>query len=88
MINLYRIKTSRKYSIRNFREFSRGYTDIFSNKVLNSEDFPYKKLNSLIQDENIVILQGDKGSSMVIMDKSEYLQKVEDMLEEGISKVT
>ena len=45
-------------------------------------------MNSLIQDENIVILQGDKGSSMVIMDKSEYLQKVEDMLEEGISKVT
>ena len=41
-----------------------------------------------MQDENIVILQGDKDSSLVIMDKSDYIQKLEDMIEEGINKVT
>ena len=41
-----------------------------------------------MQDENIVILQRDKDSSLVIMDKSDYIQKLEDMIEEGINKVT
>ena len=56
--------------------------------VLNSEDFTYKILKSLMQDENIVILQGYKDSSMVIIDKSDYTQKLEDMIEQGISKGT
>ena len=56
--------------------------------VLNSEDFTYKILKSLVQDENIVILQGYKDSSMVIIDKSDYTQKLEDMIEQGISKGT
>ena len=37
-----------------------------------------------MQDQNIVILQGDKESSVVIMDKS--YPKLEDMIEQGISK--
>ena len=41
-----------------------------------------------MQDENIVILQRDKDSSLVIMDKSDYIQKLEDMIEEGISRDT
>ena len=44
--------------------------------VLNSEDFTYKILKSLMQDENIVILLGYKDSSMVIIDKSDYTQKL------------
>ena len=67
--------------LENSHEFLRGYTDIFSKNNLNSEDFTYKNLKSLIQD-NIVILQGDKDSSVVIMDKSDYIQKLEDMIEE------
>ena len=74
--------------LENFHEFLKGYTDIFSKNVLNSEDFTYKNLKSLIQNQNIVILQGDKYSSVVIMDKSDYTQKLEDMIEEEISKGT
>ena len=74
--------------LENFHDFLRGYTDIFSKNVLNSEDFTYKNLESLVQDENLVILQGDKDSSVVIMDKSDYIQKLENMIEEGINKGT
>ena len=61
---------------------------MFSKNVLNNEDFTYKNLKSLIQDENIVILQGDKDSSVLIMDKKDYIQKLENMIEEGINKDT
>ena len=37
-------------------------------------------LKSLTQDENIVILQGDKDSSVAIMDKSDCIHKLEDMI--------
>ena len=46
--------------LENFHEFLRGYTDIFSKNVSNSEDFTYKNLKSLIHDQNIVILKGFK----------------------------
>ena len=71
----------------NFHEFLRGYTDIFSKNILNSKDFTYKNL-SVMQDKNIVILQGDKDSSVIIIDKSDYIQKLEDMIEKGIIKGT
>ena len=74
--------------LENFNDFLRGYTDIFSKNVLNSEDFTYKNLKSLKQDENIVIILEDKDSRGVIMDKSDYIQKLEDMIEEGISRDT
>ena len=48
-----------------------SFDKIFAN-VLNSEDFTYKSLKSLIQNQNIVILQGDKDSSLVIIHKSDY----------------
>ena len=48
--------------LENFHEFLRSYTDIFSKNVLNSEDFTYKNIKSLIQDQNIVILKGNKDS--------------------------
>ena len=74
--------------LESFHEFLRGYTDMFSKNVLNNEDFTYKNLKSLIQDENIVILQGDKDSSVLIMDKKDYIQKLQNTIEEGINKGT
>ena len=70
--------------LENFHEFLRGYTDMFPKNV----DFTYKNLKSLIQDENIAIFQGDKDSSVVITDKIDYIQKLENMIEDGINKGT
>ena len=59
-----------------FEEFLRGYNDIFSNNVLNSEDFTYKNLKSLIQDQNVAVFKGDKDSSVVIIDNRDYIQNL------------
>ena len=59
-----------------FEEFLRGYNDIFSDNVLNSEDFTYKNLKSLIQDQNVAVFKGDKDSSVVIIDNRDYIQNL------------
>ena len=59
-----------------FEEFLRGYNDIFSNNVLNSEDFTYKNLKSLIQDQNVAVFKGDKDSRVVIIDNRDYIQNL------------
>ena len=74
--------------LENFHEFLRGYTDIFSKNVLSTNDETYKKLKHLIRKSNIVILRGDKDSSMVIMNRSDYIEKLEGMIEEGVKKGT
>ena len=79
------LKKVKNIKLENFHEF---LTDIFSKNILNYKDLTYKNLKSLIQDENIVILKGNKDSSVVIMDRSDYIQKLEDILEERISKGT
>ena len=79
-------KKKENIQLEDFHEFLRACTDIFSKNVFNSEDFAYKNLKFLIQDENIVILQRDKDASVAIVNKSGYIQKLEDMIEEGISK--
>ena len=54
------LKKVENIQLENFHKFLRVCTNIFSKNVLNSEDFTYKNLKSLIQDENMVILHGDK----------------------------
>ena len=81
-------KKVEQLQLEDFHEFLRGYTDIFARNIYNTEDFTYKHLKNLIQDQNIVILQGDKDSSIVIMDRNDYIEKLENMIEDGIRKGT
>ena len=74
--------------LENFHEFLRGYTDIFSKNVLSTNDETYKNLKNLIRKSDIVILRGDKDSSVVIMNRSDYVEKLEGMIEEGVKKGT
>ena len=74
--------------LENFHEFLRGYTDIFSKNVLSANDETYKNLKNLIRKSDIVILRGDKDSSVVIMNRSDYIEKLEGMIEEGVKKGT
>ena len=74
--------------LENFHEFLLGYTDIFSKNVLSTNDERYKNLKNLIRKSNIVILRGDKDSSVVIMNRSNYIEKLEGMIEERVKKGT
>ena len=74
--------------LENFHEFLHGYTDISSKNVLSTNDETYKNLKNLIRKSDIVILRGDKDSSVVIMNRSDYTEKREGMIEEGVKKGT
>ena len=68
----------------NFHEFLRGYTDIFAENVIQT----YKEVKTLIHNKDVVILKGDKDSSILIMNKTNYIKKIETMIEEGIKNGT
>ena len=45
-------------------------------------------MKNLIRKSDIVILRGDKDSSVGIMNRSDYIQKLEGVIEEGVKKST
>ena len=65
-----------------------GYTDICSKNALSTNNETYKNLKNLIRKSDMVILRGDKDSSVVIMNRSDYTEKLEGMIEEGVKKGT
>ena len=71
-----------------FHEFLRGHTDIFAKNMISTEDHTYKELKTLICNKDVVILKGDKDSSIVIMNKTDCITKIETMTEEGIKNGT
>ena len=54
-------------NLEHFREFLRGYTDIFTNNIYATKDYTYHNLPGMIQNKDIVVVKGDKDSSVVIM---------------------
>ena len=58
----------------NFHELMRSYTDIFSKNF--STDYIYSNLKRLIKDENTTTVAEDKGSSILIMNKNDYVRKI------------
>ena len=67
----------------NLHEFLRKATNIFSQNIKYSKDNTFLKTKELRDNEDIVLLSGDKDSSVVIMHEVDYKKKVTDMLEEG-----
>ena len=68
-----------------FHEFLRGHIDKFTQNIYHSKDNTVKSLKDIRNNKNIVILSGDKDSSVVIMNKIDYINKVDDMINEGIT---
>ena len=68
-----------------FHEFFRGYTDIFIKNISNTKDHTYNNLKGLIKNKNLCILSGDKDSCVIIMNKQDYMVKLEEMLKEHMS---
>ena len=74
-------------NLEHFHEFLRGYTDIFTNNIYATKDYTYHNLCGMIQNKNVVV-KGDKDSSVVIMKKSDYVTKLDTMIDDGIIKGT
>ena len=70
----------------NFHEYLKSVTNNISNKVYRDKDNTFKLLNSLRKNENIVVISADKESCTVILNETDYVNKVNAMISEGISK--
>ena len=82
-----RVTHTLKYENREeFHEFLRAYTDIFTNNVYKTKDFTYYKLKNLINNKEVAIVPGDKDSTVVVMNRTDYINKMQSMIEEGIQK--
>ena len=67
-------------------EFLRANADIFTKNVYSTNDNTYKKLQRLMRNKDIAVIPGDKDSSVVIMDKTDYNRKLQHMIDDGIEK--
>ena len=75
-------------NLKHFHEFLRGYTDIFTNNIYATKDYTYHNLRGMIQNKDIVVVKGDKDSSVVIMKKSDYVTKLDTTIDGSIIKGT
>ena len=73
-------------NLEHFCEFLRGYTDFFTNSIYATKDYTYHNLRRMIQNKDIVVVKGDKDSSAVILKKSDYVNKLDTMIDGGIIK--
>ncbi|XP_066923867.1 uncharacterized protein [Clytia hemisphaerica] len=69
-----------------FHELLRAYCDMFTKNIYDSKDYTYTNLKRLINNDSIVIIPGDKDSSVVVMNKVDYVNKLQAMINEGIDQ--
>ena len=60
-----------------FHEFLRAYCDKFTKNVYSTNNYTYSNLKRLIKDDTLVVIPGDKDSCVIIMDKVDYVTKME-----------
>ena len=69
-----------------FHEYLRKQTDTLSQNIYFSKDNMFKSTKQLRENENIVLLSGDKDTRITIMNKTDYQNKVQKMINDGISE--
>ena len=71
-----------------FHEFLREYTDVLTKIIIDTKRHTCNDLKRLIKNKNLLVLLGDKGSCVIIMNKQDCIQKLEDMLHDDIQRGT
>ena len=70
-----------------FHDFLTGYTDIFIKNINNTKDHTYNNLKRLIKNKNLCVLSEDKDA-WIIMNKQDYIQNLEDIINKDIKRGT
>ena len=65
-----------------FYEFLSSSTNIINNNIYPEKDNTVKSLSHLIKNNKILILTADKDSCTVTFNKSDYIWKVNNIIEE------
>ena len=80
------IKCVEDNKVEDFHEFLRAYTNIFTKNIYPTKGFTCKNLKNMINNDKLAIVSGDKDSCVVTMRREDYNDKLEAMLNHGISK--
>ena len=67
------------------KHFLRSTANRFTRNIYSDNDNTFRALQNLSRNKNIVILQCDKDSSVVLLPRSTYIDKLQSMNDEGIS---
>ena len=70
----------------NVHAYLRKMTNKFTQNNHHTKDNTYNDLHHLRNNKNIVLVSGDKESSIVVMNKVDYGKKVNGMIKEGIKE--
>ena len=69
-----------------FHEYLRSSTKVIANNVYQDPDNTFKSLNNLRNNSNIMILSANKETCTVILNRTDYIKKVNAMIDDGISQ--
>ena len=70
----------------NVHEYLRSWTNKFTENILCTKDNTFKSLKKLKQNDDIVLLNSNKESCVIILSKIDYVDKVNKMIQDGITK--
>ena len=69
-----------------FHDFLRLSTNIISNNIYSEKDNTVKLLSPLTKNDKIVVLAADKETCTVILNKRDYIKKVNKIIEQGMEQ--
>ena len=69
--------------LKDFHEFLRTYTDIFTKNVHATKNYTHNNFKNLTENKNLVVISGDKDSCVVILKRSDCDKKLQSMIDEG-----
>ena len=67
-------------------EYLKSSTKVIANNVYQDSDNIFKSVNNLRNNSNIIILSADKETCKVILNRTDYIKKVNAMIDDGISQ--
>ena len=59
-----------------FKHFFRIHSNLFHQNIFSTPDYTYKVLQKITTDPDLVVLSGDKDSSVIIMQCTDYVNKL------------
>ena len=68
----------------NFHEFLDAYVDIFTKSAYTTTYCIFKNLKGIVNNKNLLVVSGDKKSCVVLIDKTDYQDKLQKKVEDDI----
>ena len=73
---------------KDFHEFLRAYTNIFTKNIYATKDYIHKNLKNHIENKDLAVISSYKDSCVVILKRGDCDKKLQGMIDEGITNGT